>query len=81
MAYDPEGLRKRDWERMRLAARLGPMACLRLRAEVLLNRGNRAEVPITFREREVLERIAAAPKEEDREFLGGFDKYLEEGDE
>lgn len=64
-------------ERMKQASRLGPLARLRLRAEVLLVYGERGTVPLTADQQEELERISAAPKLEDRDFLGQFDQYLE----
>jgi len=54
------------------------MACLRLRAEILLEYADEGEIPLTPDERETLERICVAPAEQDREFLGGFDRYMEE---
>jgi hypothetical protein len=57
------------------ARRLGPLALLRLRAEILLGRidDHQHQVTVTAEERERLVRVASAPRLEDREFLGGFD--------
>jgi hypothetical protein len=66
-----------DWERLLLAIELGELARLRLRAECLLEMGDRGEVPLTDAVRERLHRIAVAPDEDDRIFLDGFDRFLE----
>ena len=58
------------------AIKVGPMALLRLRAEGLLENADEGRIRISDAERERLERIAAAPFEEDRHFLGGFDDRL-----
>jgi hypothetical protein len=63
--------------RFEQAMRLGLLPMLRLRAEVLLE-GDHA---LTDEEREELNRIVVAPKESDREYLGGFDRFFEEEDE
>jgi hypothetical protein len=55
------------------ARKLGPLALLRLRAEVLLRTGH----PFRPDELEELERIAAAPHEEDGDYLGAFDFVFE----
>lgn len=60
------------------AVQLGPLARLRLRAEVLLQYGDAGTMPLTPAEREQLERITASPKDDDDVFLGGFDRFLEE---
>jgi hypothetical protein len=62
---------------------LGTLALLRLRAENLLERidnPNCRPVTITAGQREKLNRIASAPKEDDHEFLGHFD-FIYEQDE
>jgi hypothetical protein len=60
--------------RFERARQLGPLALLRLRAEVLLEN---ADVPLTAEERETLDRIAVSPELEDKDFLDGFDRYLD----
>ena len=64
--------------RLRLAIRLGETALLRLRAECLLEMGDRGEVLLTDAVRERLHRIAVTPAEDDRIFLDGFDRFLED---
>jgi hypothetical protein len=55
------------------------MGLLRLRAEVLLKYDDEERIPkLTPQEREELERITAAPKDEDRDYLGSFDRHIEE---
>lgn len=67
--------------RFEQARNLGSLALLRLRAAVLLEQG-RLEPPLTFDERERLERIAVAPHYDDRDWLGGFDdRFVVEDDE
>jgi len=69
-------------DRFDRAVKIGKPALLRLRAEGLLQRANAGEIPLTEAERETLERIAAAPKPGDEDFLGDFDQYLSgDGDE
>src|SRR5262249_21765032 len=60
---------------------LGPLARLRYRAEVLLRRLDDEEHPVEVSDadREELERITVAPREDDEEFLGRFD-YIYERD-
>jgi DNA replication protein DnaC len=63
------------------AFKMGPLATLRLRAECLLNRiDNKAMRPVNISEcdREKIDRIASAPREEDEEFLGSFDYIYEQ---
>lgn len=60
------------------ARKIGPLALLRLRAEVLLKHGDNGVVPLTIEERAQLERIAVVPNRDDVEFLGTFDRFLEE---
>jgi hypothetical protein len=60
--------------RFEQAMRLGPLAMLRVRAEVLLE----GDYPLTDAEREEISRIAVAPKESDGEYLGRFDCSFEE---
>lgn len=64
------------------AMALGPLALLRLRAEVLLQRIDDAQRPVKIsdEQREQLDRIASAPQLNDSEFLGSFD-YIYEEDE
>ena len=64
------------------AMRLGELACLRLRAEVLLERiYDKADpIAVTGEDRDRLDRIASAPKLDDRGFLGRFD-HIYEADE
>jgi hypothetical protein len=64
--------------RFRRALKGGPLAMLSLRADTVLHYSNKGHIPLTEQEREELERIVAAPKEADREFLGSFDRYYEE---
>jgi len=64
-----------DTDRFDLALKLGPLALLRLRAEVLLERINDPQKPpvtITDEQREELARIASAPQLDDRAFLGSL---------
>jgi hypothetical protein len=65
-----------SFDRFTLARSLGPLALLRLRAEVLLEHASRDRVDVTAGELGVLERIAVAPTPDDREFLGTFDDRL-----
>lgn len=70
-------MKRKDTEpatRFALALKLGPLALLRLRAEVLLNLPHE----FTLQERERLERIAAAPITEDHSWLGEYDYLFEE---
>jgi hypothetical protein len=55
---------------------LGPLAVLRLRAEVLLELSASQIVPLTEAEREELDRIAVVPQGDDEAWLGRFDAYL-----
>jgi hypothetical protein len=64
-------------DRFERARNLGNDALLRLRAEILLDHADHGRISVTAQERETLERIAAFPQPEDREFLGSFDKQLE----
>lgn len=68
----------RNRQRLDQAMALGPFALLRLRAEILLGYAERGKFGITLTEtqREELHRIAVAPREEDRTYLGGFDHFL-----
>ena len=59
-----------------LAVEMGPMALLRLRAEILLERADAGEDPLTDGDRAKLHRIALTPTEEDRIFLDGFGRFL-----
>jgi hypothetical protein len=61
--------------RMRGAAKT--LTLLRLRAEALLDYADEGKVELTQEERDVLDRIAVAPEEDDQVFLGGFDERLE----
>jgi hypothetical protein len=61
------------------ALKLGPLALIRLRAEVLLDWFGEGE--LADDKREELLRIASTPKPEDREFLGRFDFIFEEDDD
>ena len=70
--------RRQAFARMTLASRLGPLALLRLRAEVVLRYGDSGNIPLTPAERETLNRIAVAPVGEDKGFLDGFDRYYEQ---
>jgi hypothetical protein len=63
-------------DRFRRQVRLGPLALMRLRAEVLLSYAADDTIPLTAAEHEELERIAVAPKAEDSAFLASFDRYL-----
>ena len=69
--------RRRMHEQMRRATqarRLGPLALLRLRAELLLERDDHdLRPPLTAAERAELEGITVAPREDDRDWLNGFD--------
>jgi hypothetical protein len=65
-------------DRFSQALREGPMALLKLRAEVLLEHEAEWTIPLTDGERARLRRIATEPAEEDREFLGTFDRFYEE---
>ena len=71
---------KQEWDRVvgRLitAKRLGPESLLRLRAEYLLEHGDRGVMALSDDERATLERITVAPRMEDEGFLGGFDDRL-----
>lgn len=64
-------------DNFKTATQLGSLAKLRLRAEVLLEYANAGSIPLTPPEREQLERITAAPNEDDSEFLGSFDQFFE----
>ena len=59
-----------------IALLLGPLAVLRLRAEVLLELSASRKVPLTEAEREELDRIAVVPLRHDEAWLGRFDVYL-----
>ena len=59
-----------------IALLLGPLAVLRLRAEVLLELSASRKVPLTEAEREELDRIAVVPSRDDEAWLGRFDAYL-----
>lgn len=59
--------------RFQQAWELGPMALLRLRAEVLLDH----PYPLSEADRGQLERIAVEPREGDREWLNQFDFIFE----
>src|SRR5262249_21149799 len=66
-------------DRMGQAIAAGPLAVLRLRAEVLLERIDDEQHPdVSVEEREELARIASAPRLEDCEFLGSFDYLIDE---
>jgi hypothetical protein len=70
-----------DWDKMRQAFALGPLAGLRLRAEVLLERLDDPTMrPVTVSPeiREELHRIASAPNLEDEHFLRTFDAIYEQ---
>jgi hypothetical protein len=69
MANDPV-------DRFEQARSLGIPALLRLRAETLLDYADKGEITVTPEERDELERIAAAPKPHDAEFLAEFDDRL-----
>jgi hypothetical protein len=58
------------------ALRLGPLAVLRLRAEVLLELSSSRKVSLSGVEREELDRIAVVPSQDDEAWLGRFDAYL-----
>jgi hypothetical protein len=60
------------WERFKQAQKLGPLALIRLRAEVLLERDN-----IVPQDHEELVRIATEPKLDDCEYLVNFDHLFE----
>jgi hypothetical protein len=60
-------------ERFHQARKMGPLALIRLRAEVLLGRADAFTDPLIREHREELERIATVPKLEDRDFLAQFD--------
>lgn len=62
--------------RFELARRLGPMALLRLRAEVLIEYADQGRITLTDAERPEVERITVAPRLEDRDFLGSFDPRI-----
>jgi hypothetical protein len=65
-----------DWDKMRQAFALGSLACLRLRAEVLLERlddPTMRPVTVSPETSEELHRIASAPNMEDEHFLRQFD--------
>jgi hypothetical protein len=62
------------FERFSQAVKMGPLALIRLRAEVLLARGDAFTDPLIREHREELERIASVPKLVDREFLAQFDR-------
>jgi hypothetical protein len=68
--------RQRAWYLQ--AIELGELAVLRLRAECLLERGDRGEVRLMDAVRARLDRIAVAPREGDRIFLDEFDRFLED---
>jgi hypothetical protein len=65
-------------DRFDKAVRLGRMALLRLRAEVLISNADMGNFSLTGDEREELERIAVAPNPNDKEFLNTFDRYYED---
>jgi hypothetical protein len=64
--------------RFEQAIKLGPMARLRLRAEILLEYAANGEIALTPADLERLDRITVAPRPEDAPFLAAFDRYLEE---
>jgi hypothetical protein len=57
---------------------LGPLALLRLRAEVLLQHAAEGTIPLTEAEAERLHRIALMSIPEDAAFLATFDRYYED---
>jgi hypothetical protein len=71
-------------KRFDTAVKLGPMAVLRVRAEVALECADGGTFTISDEERQVLDHIAVAADESDREFLKYYDRYyeaMEDGDE
>jgi hypothetical protein len=61
------------FERFNQARKMGPLALIRLRAEVILGRPDAFDHYLIREHREELERIATVPKLEDRDFLAQFD--------
>jgi hypothetical protein len=48
---------------------IGPLGWLRLRAEHFLREADRGELSVLYQEREELDRIASAPRMDDKAFL------------
>jgi hypothetical protein len=63
-------------QRFRLAARLGPLALLRLRAEVILERETKGKIWLTPEQHETLDRIAVAPHRKDADYLAKLDHHF-----
>lgn len=63
-------------KRFELARRLGPLAMIRLRAEILLEYADNGTIPLADAERNELDRIAVVPSADDLPFLASFDRYL-----
>jgi hypothetical protein len=62
--------------RFELAVALGPLARMRLRAEILLERASNGELPLTDAQHDALDRIAVAPTAADMPFLASFDPFI-----
>ena len=72
---------RREWlDQVGEIYKQGPDATIRLRAEVLLNREKHGEFKLTDEERERLDHIAVVGTEDDREYLGTFDRFYQDED-